>query len=116
MPDPLEPNGAMTAAGYDEAVESGVPFRAEENIRAEDSADPVALTESDPMTVDELLLQEAGRDLRPDVITPAPDMPLAVDSDAVEAAEEFMSSDETNFAPSPENLAATDESAEDEKQ
>src|SRR5882724_8395519 len=62
-----------TAEGYDEAVKTGIPFSAEETIRAEYSADPVALTEADPMTVDELVLQDAGRDLRPDVITPAPD-------------------------------------------
>jgi N utilization substance protein A len=65
-----------TARGYDEAVQTRPPFIAEEKIRAEDSADPVALTEADPMTVDELVLQEmdAGRDLRPDVIVPAPDI------------------------------------------
>lgn len=70
----VEPNEEMIAAGYDEAVEQGVPHQAEENIRAEYSADPVALTEADPMSVDELLLQDAGRDLRPDVITPSPDI------------------------------------------
>jgi transcription termination/antitermination protein NusA len=70
----VEPNEEMIAAGYDEAVEQGVPYQAEENIRAEFSADPVALTEADPMSVDELLLQDAGRDLRPDVITPSPDI------------------------------------------
>jgi N utilization substance protein A len=70
----VEPNEEMIAAGYDEAVEQGVPHQAEETIRAEFSADPVALTEADPMSVDELLLQDAGRDLRPDVITPSPDI------------------------------------------
>jgi transcription termination/antitermination protein NusA len=70
----VEPNEEMIAAGYDEAVELGVPHQAEENIRAENSADPVALTEADPMSVEELLLQDAGRDLRPDVITPSPDI------------------------------------------
>jgi N utilization substance protein A len=70
----VEPNEEMIAAGYDEAVREGVPFQAEETIRAEDSADPVALSEADPMSVDELRLQDAGRDLRPDVITPAPDI------------------------------------------
>ena len=70
----VEPNEEMIAAGYDEAVEQGVPYQAEENIRAEFSADPVALTEADPISVDELLLQDAGRDLRPDVITPSPDI------------------------------------------
>src|SRR6267378_3348424 len=114
----IEPNDEMTAAGYDEAVEKGVPYSAEEKIRAEYSADPVALTEADPMTVDELILQEAGRDLRPDVITPAPDMSLAVDSEAVEVGEDEIQSsspDEQTFAPSSDDLAATDERTEDEK-
>jgi transcription termination/antitermination protein NusA len=70
----VEPNEEMIAAGYDEAVEQGVPHQAEENILAEYSADPVALTEADPLSVDELRLQGAGRDLRPDVVTPAPDI------------------------------------------
>jgi N utilization substance protein A len=90
-----------TAAGYDEAVQNGVPFSAEENIRAEFSADPVALTEADPMTEDELALQGAGRDLSPDTITLAPDSDTETDS-ALES-----SSDET---------AAGDESLKDEKQ
>jgi N utilization substance protein A len=114
----IEPNDEMTAAGYDEAVEKGVPFSAEQTIRAEDSADPVALTEADPMSVDELLLQEAGRDLRPDVITPAPDMSLTVDPEAVRAAEDdaiASASVEQTFAPSSEDVAATDEGTEDEK-
>jgi N utilization substance protein A len=114
----VEPNDEMTAAGYDEAVEKGVPFSAEQTIRAEDSADPVALTEADPMSVDELILQEPGRDLRPDVITPTPDMSLTVDPDAVRAAEEeivLSASVEQTFAPSSDNLAATDEGTEDEK-
>ncbi|MGH9199544.1 MAG: hypothetical protein ACRD1T_27915, partial [Acidimicrobiia bacterium] len=70
----VEPNEEMIAAGYDEAVEQGSPYQAEENIRAEYSADPVALSEADPISVDELRLLEAGRDLSPDVITPAPDI------------------------------------------
>jgi transcription termination/antitermination protein NusA len=117
-PSEIEPNDEMTAAGYDEAVEQGVPFSAEETIRAEDSADPVALTEADPMSVDELILQEPGRDLRPDVITPAPDMSLAVDSEAVEVGEDVIaasSPDEQTFAPSSDEVAATDESSKDEK-
>src|SRR2546421_664220 len=73
-PAEVEPNEEMIAAGYDEAVERGVPFQAEENILAEDSADPVALSEADPMSTGELILQDAGRDLRPDVITPSPDI------------------------------------------
>jgi N utilization substance protein A len=72
----VEPNDEMTAAGYDEAVEEGTPFTAEPVILAQESADPVALTEADPISEDELLLlnEEAGRDLRPDTITPAPDI------------------------------------------
>src|SRR2546427_8442725 len=77
----VEPNEQMIARGYDQAVENGIPFTAEPHIRAEDSADPVALTEADPMTVDELMLQGAGRDLRPDVITPAPDISSTAVSD-----------------------------------
>jgi transcription termination/antitermination protein NusA len=121
-PDPnaapveVEPNEAMIAAGYDEAVENGVPSIAEKTIRAEDSADPVALTEADPMTVDELVLQEAGRDLRPDVVTPAPDAPAGVDLDKVRAvAEEESAAAEESFAPSPDEVAATDETEEKEK-
>jgi len=70
----VEPNNAMTAPGYDQAVEQGTPYSAEANHRAQESAEPVALTEADQFTVDELVLQEAGRDLRPDVVTPAPDI------------------------------------------
>jgi transcription termination/antitermination protein NusA len=70
----VEPSEAMIAEGYDEAVRQGAPFHAEPVIRAEGSADPVAVTEADPMTTNELLLQGAGRDLRPDTITPAPDI------------------------------------------
>ena len=73
-PGEVEPSEEMIAAGYDEAVERGVPFRAEEDILAGDSMDPVALSEVEQMSADALLLQEAGRDLRPDTITPAPDI------------------------------------------
>jgi N utilization substance protein A len=109
------PNDDMTAAGYDEAVEQGTPFSAEQTIRAEDSVDPVALSEADPMGVDELILQQAGRDLRPDVVTSAPDSSLAVDPVEVGEAVEAASPDEQSFAPSPDDVAATDESTEDEK-
>jgi N utilization substance protein A len=120
-----------TAAGYDEAVERGVPFSAEQNIRAEYSADPVALSEADPMTVDELVLQDAGRDLRPDVITPAPDVTsLAVADLEARLAEEVAASgqDDAGIAvaaatetgsaleSSSDDKAATDESLKDEKQ
>jgi transcription termination/antitermination protein NusA len=119
-----------TAAGYDQAVEDGVPYQAEAKIRAEDSADPVALTEADPMSVDELALQEAGRDLRPDVVTPAPDITSTAVADLAAARSEEESAppdaggdsaiqqDQTEPAlgSSPKELAATDESLEDEKQ
>ncbi len=115
-PAEIEPNDEMTAAGYDEAVEKGAPYHAEEKIRAEDSADPVALTEADPMTVDELILQEPGRDLRPDVVTPSPDMNLAVDSEAIaRELAESASPDEQSFVPSSDEVAATDENQPDEK-
>jgi N utilization substance protein A len=63
----VEPNNEMTAAGYDEAVEQGEAS----------STEPVALNEADPISEDELLLQDAGRDLRPDAITPADDLEAA---------------------------------------
>jgi N utilization substance protein A len=115
-PVDVEPNEKMIAAGYDEAVENGVPSIAEKTIRAEDSADPVALTEADPLTVDELILQDAGRDLRPDVVTSAPDAPVGVDLDKFRAAaEEESATAEESFAPSPDEVAATDETEEEEK-
>ena len=70
----VEPSDNMTASGYDEAVETGVPYSAEPEIRAWDSADPVAVTEAEPITADEIVLQEPGRDLRPDTVTPSPDI------------------------------------------
>ena len=70
----VEPSDEMTASGYDEAVETGVPYSAEPEIRAWDSADPVAVTEAEPITADEIVLQEPGRDLRPDTVTPSPDI------------------------------------------
>ncbi|MGH9940908.1 MAG: transcription termination factor NusA [Pyrinomonadaceae bacterium] len=71
---PVEPSEAMIAEGYDEAVRQGAPFRAEAEILAEESADPVANSEAEPISADELALQETGRDLRPDTITPSPDI------------------------------------------
>jgi N utilization substance protein A len=120
-----------TAEGYDEAVEHGVPYSAEKDIRAEYSADPVALTEADPMSVDELMLQDAGRDLRPDVITPDPDVSSLAVADLAaefEAEEEEVAASAEGDAESPSNetssalesssdeKAATDESFKDEKQ
>ncbi len=79
----VEPSLESTAEGYDEAVERGVPFTAEPEIPAWDSADPVPLTEAEAIPADEIALQEAGRDLRPDTITPSPD----ITSSGVEAFE-----------------------------
>ncbi|MGI9105879.1 MAG: transcription termination factor NusA [Pyrinomonadaceae bacterium] len=81
----VEPSEAMTEQGYDEAVRGGTPFRGEPDILAGESADPVALTEVEAMSAEELALQEAGRDLRADTITPAADM---TSTDAALVAEE----------------------------
>ncbi len=81
----VEPSDEMTAAGYDEAVENGIPFSAEPVILARDSADPVPVTESEPFTEDEIVLQEPGRDLRPDTVTPSPE----ITSSGVVALENF---------------------------
>jgi N utilization substance protein A len=126
----VEPNDEMTAAGYDEAVENGVPFTAESTILAWDSADPVPVTEAEQIPSDELSLLESGRDLRPDTITPSPD----ITSSAVEGYqnieehvaqvlaedEEFASEasdEEAETAPAVlEEDAASGGSADDEKQ
>ena len=76
-----------TTAGYDEAVANGTPFSAEPEILAQYSADPVAVTEAEPVSVEELILQEPGRDLRPDTITPAPDI-TSTGAASMEYAEE----------------------------
>jgi N utilization substance protein A len=68
------PDSADTAEGYDEAVAEGIPFSAEGDAVAQDSATPVALTEADPTSQGEVVLQEPGKDLRPDTVTPAPDV------------------------------------------
>jgi N utilization substance protein A len=137
----VEPNEEMIAAGYDEAVQEGTPFTAEANILAQDSADPVAVTEADPVSEDELRLQDAGRDLRADTITPAPDITssgaayieaasqVGEDTPPVEEDEPFspvadFASEasapevQTTSAPVPQYTeeAATDESAQEEKQ
>ena len=74
----VEPSEEMIAEGYDEAARTRPPFLAEDlsdaNILAQDAAEPVAMTEVEQMSADELILQGAGRDLRPDTITPAPDI------------------------------------------
>jgi N utilization substance protein A len=137
----VKPSLAMTAEGYDEAVEQGEPFSAEADILAENSADPVALTEADPISQDELLLQEAGRDLKPDTITPAPDItstgaamielaekvgegePPVEEDEGISPRADFASEAsapevQTSSAPEPPNSseAARIESASDEKQ
>src|SRR2546427_3272537 len=84
----VEPNDDMTAPGYDEAVEQAVPYFAHPNQHAQDSAEPLALTEAGPFTCDELVLQDAGRDLRPDVVTPAPDITSTALADLEAASEE----------------------------
>jgi len=120
-----EENEDPTAKGYDEAVESGVPFRAEPEIPAKYSADPVALTEVEPLTDDEIELQELGRDLRPDTITRTPDMgsTLAAALENLEelaaselAAEEFAEGElAKTFAPEGSDAASV-ESNDEEKQ
>lgn len=93
----VEPNEEMTAEGYDEAVENGVPFRAEPDILARESADPVAVTESEEIAADEIGLMEPGRDLRPDTITPSPDITssgVAALEQVEEVAAEILAADE----------------------
>ena len=100
----VEPSDEMTAAGYDEAVESGAPFSADSSL-----VDAAALTEADPVAADEIVLQEPGRDLRPDTITPAPDLGATEipSLDNVESiAAEIMASDEEIAAENAEADAA----------
>jgi N utilization substance protein A len=108
-----------TAAGYDEAVEAGIPFSAESEILAQESADPVTLTEAEQTSEEELMLQDAGRDLRPDTIVPAPDL-SATEVVAAESLEEFIAteegSDTETSAPAVEEDAASGESTDEEKQ
>jgi N utilization substance protein A len=101
-----ESSADETAEGYDEAVEKGVPYHAEPEILAQESADPVALTEVEPFTEDELVLQEPGRDLRPDTIVPAPDITAAelAAIENIESLEEFVASED-----------ATDQANEEKK-
>jgi hypothetical protein len=117
-----------TTAGYDEAVATGTPFSAEPEILAQYSADPVAVTEAEPTSLEELILQEPGRDLRPDTITPAPDI-TSTGAASIEFAEEVKedgftleevatletSEVDNETAPGSEDAAA-DGSSDDEKQ
>ncbi|HEY6232224.1 MAG TPA: transcription termination factor NusA [Pyrinomonadaceae bacterium] len=115
-----------TAEGYDEAVETGVPFGAEPEILAQESADPVALTEAEPFTEDEIVLQEAGRDLRPDTIVPAPDITSAEAAaiESLDGFEEFAAADNATeesdtgalaVLPDQDEAAASSESPDREK-
>jgi N utilization substance protein A len=131
--EPVSVEGDTTAEGYDEAVESRGPYIAEPEILAQYSADPVALTEADPITEAELVLQEAGRDLRPDTVVPSPDITSTeeaalehlseLDSEAL--ADEFAmneenaataATDEEESAPAVLEDAASSESTDEEKQ
>jgi N utilization substance protein A len=126
-----------TAQGYDEAVQNRAPYGAEPDIIAQYSADPVAITEAEPFSEDELILQETGRDLRPDSVVPTPDI---TPSDAAvlerfreiandeELADEFAMNEEIALqepeseselptsAPAVSEDAASSESTDDEKQ
>jgi N utilization substance protein A len=119
----VEPSDEMTAEGYDEAVERGVPFSADLG-----AVDPASLTETD-LAADEIVLQEPSRDLRPDTITPAPDLGATEipSLDNVETiAAEMMASDEeiasaenaieaTNQTPAVSEDAASSGSPDEEK-
>ena len=125
-----------TAEGYDEAVETHNAFIAEPEILAQYSADPVALTEAEPFTEDEIILQEAGRDLRPDTIVPAPDITsaeaVAIESldgldnlasevgitleEATDEAAEGVTEEVITSAPAGLEDAASSESTDEEKQ
>jgi N utilization substance protein A len=105
----VEPNSEMTAEGYDEAVENGLPYRAEPTVLGSESADPVAVTEVEELGADELALLEPGRDLRPDTITPSPDITssgVAALEQVEEVAAEILAADEDFVS---EAAAAADE-------
>ncbi|MFN2529665.1 MAG: transcription termination factor NusA [Pyrinomonadaceae bacterium] len=99
----VEPSEEMIVEGYDQAVENGVPYSAEPKILAQESADPVALTEAEPFSEDEIVLQEPGRDLRPDTITPSPD----ITSTGVAALDKVSELTENEFGE--ERLAADED-------
>jgi N utilization substance protein A len=123
----VEPSPESTAEGYDEAVENGVPFSAEADIQARDSADPVAVTEAEPIPADEIALQEAGRDLRPDTITPSPDITssgveafehideVAQELEDEELASEASAAEATTSAPAVSDETASGGSTDDDE-
>jgi len=109
-------------------VEKGAPFTSEPEILARDSADPVPVTEAEEISADEVALQETGRDLRPDTITPSPDITssgvetpenleeiaaevLAADSDSDAIAEDS----ETSVSADSEEEAASSGNLDEEK-
>ncbi len=133
----VEPSNESTAKGYDEAVEGGQPYSAEPEILASQSADPVALSEIEQMPENELVLQEAGRDLRPDTITPGPhvtsteaamiaradeadegESPVEEDapfSPSVSAAESSAPESQVSSAPAPARREETNDEQHDEE-
>jgi len=122
--DDVEPSDEMTAAGYDEAVEKGTPLSGDSDL-----VDTAVMTEVE-VAPEELLLQEASRDLRPDTITPDPDLGATeisglenIDNIAAEmlATDEEIASEEqsdeaTNQTPAVTEDAASSGSSNEEKQ
>ncbi|PWT83113.1 MAG: hypothetical protein C5B44_01110, partial [Acidobacteria bacterium] len=101
------------------------PFIAEPEIPAKFSADPVALTEVEEFTPDEVLLQEPGRDLRPDTVTPAPDITstgaaaldhLQETGSEIQAEVIMVEESTQTLSASETSEAASDGSNDDEKQ
>jgi transcription termination/antitermination protein NusA len=111
-----------TAAGYDEAVERGTPYASQHEVLAQDAAIPVALTEVEQMSADEILLQEPGRDLRPDTITPSPEVieeevaRVVETARAIELASDAAADEAGTSAPEGVEGAAQGGSEDDEKQ
>jgi len=110
----VEPSDEMTAAGYDEAVENGTPFSGDT-----DPVDASVLTEVE-MAPAELALQEASRDLRPDTITPDPDLGATeisglenIDNIAAEmlATDDEIASEEQSEEARNQTPAATEDAA-----
>jgi N utilization substance protein A len=117
----VEPSDAMTAEGYDEAVESGLPL--------ENEAETPHLGDPEFASVEEIDLQEPGRDLRPDTITPDPDLGATeipglenaenIAAEALASDEEIASEEESDEAITPAPAAeeaASSGSTDDEKQ
>ncbi|MCU1265309.1 MAG: transcription termination factor NusA [Acidobacteria bacterium] len=103
----VEPSNEMTAAGYDEAVENGEPFSNEHEMLAQHAAESVTLTEIEPLTEGELMLEGAGRDLRPDTITSSPDV-----TSTEAAGDQAELEEETGETPADENAESDEIAAE----